>query len=151
MAINYGHRRIGAGKTKCMLGITLLELMIVVIVVGVLAAIALPSYRDYSARARRAEARSALLQIATQQERHYLSNNTYTTDMSRLGFANAGCNPSSGGTYQVCVTAADANTYAATATYQKTDREAGKCLTFSINGAGVKSSTPETDCWQRTR
>ena len=132
-------------------GITLLELMIVVTVIGVLAIVALPNYRDFSARARRAEARSALLQIATQQERHYLSNNTYTQDMTRLGFANAGCNTTSGGTYQVCVTAANANTYFATATYQNNDRERNKCLTFRINGAGVKTSAPEADCWDRTR
>ena len=106
MAIHFRDRRIGTGTRKGSAGITLLELMIVVMVIGVLAAVAVPNYRDYSARARRAEATTALLQIATQQERYYLSNNTYTTDMSRLGFANSGCNLSSGSTYQVCVTAA---------------------------------------------
>ena len=132
-------------------GVTLLELMIVVVVIGVLAVVALPNYREFSARARRAEAKSALLQIATQQERHYLSNNTYTQDMTRLGFAAAGCNDSSGGSYSVCVTAADANTWTARATYQPTDRERNKCEWFQMNGTGVKSSFPETDCWDRTR
>ncbi len=151
MAINYGRHTIGAGSRKGMLGITLMELMIVVIVVGILAAIALPNYRDYSARARRTEAKAALVRIANNQERFYLSNNTYTTDMSRLGFAAPGCNPSMEGTYKVCVTAANANTFSATATYQNDDAEAAKCLTFSIDGSGVKTSAPYTDCWDRRR
>ena len=50
---------------KKMAGITLLELMVVVVIVGILAAIAYPNYRDYVARAKRNEAKSALLQIAT--------------------------------------------------------------------------------------
>ena len=133
-------------------GITLLELMIVVTVIGVLAIVALPNYRDYSARARRAEARSALLQIATQQERHYLSNNTYTNDMARLGFpVSAACNASSGGSYNVCITTADADTWVARATYQPNDRERSRCEWLQMDGAGVKSSFPEGDCWDRTR
>ena len=71
---------------KKMRGITLLELMIVVMIVGVLAAIAYPNYRDAAARAKRNEAKAALLQIATNQERFYLNNNTYTNDMTQLGF-----------------------------------------------------------------
>jgi type IV pilus assembly protein PilE len=132
-------------------GMTLIELMIVVVVVAVLAAIALPNYREFSARARRAEAKAALLQVATNQERVYLHSNSYTTDMSRLGFANADCNPTDSAAYQVCVTAADANTFTAVATYQRADAEASKCLTFRIDGRGIKSSGPDSDCWTRTR
>ena len=72
---------------KTMRGLTLLELMIVVVIVAVLSMIAYPSYREYSARAKRNEARAALLQIATMQERFYLQNNTYTNDMTNLGFS----------------------------------------------------------------
>ena len=52
-------------------GVTLMELMIVVVVVAILATVAYPSYRDAAARAKRYEARAALLLIATNQERHY--------------------------------------------------------------------------------
>ena len=48
---------------KYMRGVTLMELMIVVVIIGVLAAIAYPNYRQYAARAKRNEARAALLQI----------------------------------------------------------------------------------------
>jgi len=132
-------------------GVTLLELMIVIVVLGILAAVAYPNYRDAAARAKRSEARAALLQIATQQERLYLQNNSYTTDMSRLGFANAGCNLTGSETYSVCVTAADANNWTAVATYQRADAEAGKCNTFQLDGRGVRTSAPYDDCWSRTR
>lgn len=136
---------------KTMRGVTLLELMIVVVIVGILAAIAYPSYRDYISRAKRNEAKSALLQIATLQERFYLQNNTYTTDMSQLGFPNAGCNMSDSGAYNVCVTQANANTFNAAASYQYADNEAGKCSQFTIDGTGTKGSTPAPDCWTNTR
>ena len=136
---------------RYMRGVTLMELMIVVVIVGILTAVAYPSYRQYAAKAKRNEAKAALLQIATLQERFYLQNNTYTTDMTNLGFAAAGCNTTDTGSYSVCVNSADANTYAATATYQKTDAEASKCNTFTINGAGTKGSGPYNDCWTNTR
>ena len=124
---------------KYMRGVTLMELMIVMVIISILTAVAYPQYRQYVSRAKRNEAKAALLQIATLQERFYLQNNTYTTDMSRLGFANAGCNLSETGTYNVCVNAANANTFDATATYQEADAEAGKCLTFTIDGPAPRA------------
>ena len=136
---------------RYMRGVTLTELMIVVVIVSILAMVSYPSYREYAARAKRNEAKACLLLIATLQERFYLQNNTYTTDMTNLGFAAAGCNTTDTGSYSVCVNSADANTFAATATYQKTDGEASKCNTFTINGAGTKGSGPYTYCWTNTR
>ena len=132
-------------------GVTLMELMIVVVVLAILATVAYPNYRDAAARAKRNEAKAALLMIATNQERFYLQNNTYTADMSALGFADAGANLTDSETYSVVVNAADANNFTATATYQKADNEAGKCLTFQIDGRGQKASAPLDDCWTRTR
>jgi type IV pilus assembly protein PilE len=132
-------------------GITLIEFMIVVVVIAVIAAIALPNFREYSARARRAEAKAALLQVATNQERVYLQSNSYTRDMVKLGFPSADCNSTGSATYQVCVTAADAESFTAVATYQKTDSEASKCRTLQIDGRGVKTSGPLADCWTSTR
>jgi type IV pilus assembly protein PilE len=103
------------------------------------------------ARAKRTEAKAALLQIATNQERFYLQNNTYTTDMRNLGFATAGNHATDSGAFLVNVTAADANDFAATATYQLGGEEASKCLTFNIDGRGAKTSAPLADCWSRTR
>ena len=61
---------------QSMRGVTLIELMIVIVIIAILAAVSYPSYREFTARAKRNEARAALLQIATNQERFYLQNNT---------------------------------------------------------------------------
>jgi len=136
---------------KYMRGVTLLELLIVLLIISILAAIAYPNYREYIIRAKRTEAKAALLQIATQQERFYLQNNTYTTNMTNLGFPVAGAFLSDSDSYIINVGAADANDFTATATFQLGGDEAGKCLTFQIDGRGAKTSAPDTDCWTRTR
>lgn len=144
-------RQLNRTMRKYVHGITLLELMIVVVIIGIMATIAYPNYRDYAARAKRNEARAALLQIATNQERHYLQNNTYTADMTDLGFNAASNVITDTGSYRINVDAASANDFTATATYLNADNEAGKCATFQIDGRGAKTSAPETDCWTRTR
>jgi type IV pilus assembly protein PilE len=58
-------------------GFTLIEVMIVVAIVGILAAVALPLYNDYVRRARIVDATSALADARTRMERHYLDNRTY--------------------------------------------------------------------------
>lgn len=132
-------------------GMSLIELLIVIVVLGILAAIAYPNYRDFATRSKRNEAKAALLQIATNQERVYLNTNSYTTDMTQLGFPVANNFTTDSGSYVVDVGAADANNFTATATYQSADNEAGKCLTFQIDGRGQKTSAPLNDCWTRTR
>jgi type IV pilus assembly protein PilE len=133
-----------------MRGVTLLELMIVTVIIGILASIAYPNYREFVARAKRNEAKAALLQCAQNQERFYLQNNTYTADLTQLGFATDPYTTDSEA-YSVSVTAADANDFACVATYQKADAEAGRCMTFNIDGRGGKTSAPDANCWTRTR
>ena len=132
-------------------GITLLELMIVVVIVSILTAIAYPNYREYVTRAKRTEAKAALLQIATQQERFYLQNNSYTQDLMVLGFATTPNFTTDSESYVINVGAANANDFTATATFLLGGDEAGKCFTFQIDGRGAKTSGPDTDCWTRTR
>lgn len=79
-------------KLKKTLGFTLIELMIVVAVIAILAAIAYPSYRDNIRKSRRVDAKSALTDIAQLQEAFYARNGRYTDDMTDLGFGNAGWN-----------------------------------------------------------
>ena len=129
-------------------GVTLLELLIVMVIVGIMAAVAYPSYRDYITRAKRTEAKTLLLEIAQNQERFYLQNNRYG-DMGDLGYSDPKITDTE--SYSVTITANDANNFSATATYQKSDAEASKCDTFSIDGRGNKTSAPYTDCWMRTR
>ncbi len=135
---------------KHMHGMTLMELMIVVVIIGIITAIAFPNYREFVARAKRSEAKAALLQIATNQERFYLQNSTFTTDMTMLGFQTSPYITDSD-SYSISVTAADQSDYTAVATYQFTDDESSKCNTWQIDGRGTKTSAPYTDCWTRTR
>ena len=146
-----GRQRMQAKLMHTMRGITLNELMIVVVIIGFMAVIAYPNYREFAARAKRNEAKAALLQIATNQERFYLQNNTYTCDMTRLGFAGAGPVQTDSGTYTVDVTQCDANNFVARADYIPADTESGKCSWFRIDGRNVKTSAPLADCWTRTR
>ena len=137
--------------TKYMRGITLIELMVVVVIVGILAAVAYPNYQEFTDRAKRNEARAALLRLATNQERFYLNNNTFTDDLTDLGFASTPKAETENGYYEIEVTSADASNFSATATYLRGGNEAGKCLTYTIDGRGTKTSDPDTNCWERTR
>ncbi len=131
---------------KYMRGVTLLELMVVVVILGILTAIAYPSYRQFIERAKRTEARALLLRIAVDQERFYLQNNTFGT-MAQLQYDEPQITDSEA--YSVTITANTASNFSATATYQLGGEEAGKCRTFTSDGRGTKTSGPYTDCWTR--
>ena len=136
---------------KCMRGITLIELMIVVVIVATLASIAYPNYQEFTARAKRNEARAALLRLATNQERFYINNNTFTDNLTSLGFGDTPTAITETGYYEIQVTSAGPSNFTATATYLHGGNEANKCLTYTIDGRGGQSSSPETDCWSRVR
>lgn len=65
-------------------GLTLIELLIVIIIVGILAAIAIPSYTNYLIRARRADAKAALEQVRASQEMWRAEHGSYSTDITQL-------------------------------------------------------------------
>ena len=134
-----------------MRGVTLIELMIVIVVLSILVAVGYPNYQEFTARAKRNEARAALLRLATNQERFYLNNNTFTQNLTQLGFATTPTWQTETGYYLIQVTAADASNFTATATYLQGGPEAGKCASFTIDGRGTKTSSPDPDCWTRTR
>jgi type IV pilus assembly protein PilE len=69
------------------MGVTLLELMIVVAIVSMIAAFAYPSYTEYVVNAKRTAATSALMQVADRQQQFFMDNKSYTADLTNLGFA----------------------------------------------------------------
>ena len=137
-------------------GVTLIELLAVVLIIAILGAIGIPSYRDYTIRAHRTEGKAALLRLATNQERFYLQNHRYsdTVDVG-LGFSTP---KSENGVYALSVATMNGWTqdYTATATPVAGGGANGidqtldvKCTSFSLTSAGAKSATgsqPET-CW----
>ncbi len=128
-------------------GITLMELMVVVVIIGVMAAIAFPNYREFAARAKRNEAKAALLLIATNQERFYLSNNCFTPNLADLGVPAV----TDSGNYNISLNNVTCNNYTGRADYAFPDAEAGKCAWFEIDGRNNQTSFPDGDCWTRTR
>lgn len=128
-------------------GFSLMELMIVVAIIGFLAAFAYPSYQEQMRKTRRADCSGALASLASTMERYYSVNNTYAGAGAAGGdtgtptiFA-ASC-PVDGGTatYNLTIEAADASTFevrAAPVGVQAYD----KCGTLTLTGTGLKDIT----------
>ena len=130
-------------------GVTLLELMIVVVIVGILVSIAYPNYREFAARAKRTEAKALLLEIAANQERFYLNANRYGT-LVELGYADPLITPS--GSYTVTVPNNDASGFTAIAGFNYGGNEASRCTDFTIDGLGSKTSNGSIgNCWTDQR
>lgn len=81
-------------------GFTLIELMIVVVVIGILTAIAVPGYGSYRVKSARAAAQTELLQLASLQEKIYLNSNAYSPNLTTAydGNATGGLGKTSGQT-----------------------------------------------------
>ncbi|MWL88157.1 type IV pilin protein [Cupriavidus sp. SW-Y-13] len=71
-------------------GFTLIELMITVMIIGILAAVAIPQYQQFVTKARRAEAKSGLARVQGALERYFTVNNVYTLDPAALKLTSCG-------------------------------------------------------------
>ena len=138
---------------KATRGFSLIELMIALVIVAILAAIAIPSYRNYVLRVNRNDATAALLKIAAAQEKFYLQNNTYTNNLDDPPPAGLGIPTTENGYYTLAVTVGDpTRDFLATATVDAGGPQAadGACTTFTINHQDVRTSTPDgiDVCWR---
>jgi type IV pilus assembly protein PilE len=137
-------------------GFSLIELMIVVSIITVLAAIAVPSYNSSVRKSRRTEAKSAITDFAAREERLYATQNVYSTDPVALGYG--GSWPvSTGSYYQIDLPVSSAPTATIPATFTVTVEPAPgspqlkdtACATFTLTNTGLQGATGTnpTSCW----
>lgn len=120
-------------------GFTLIELMIAVAIIGILSAIAVPSYQKYVREARRADGQALLLDLQQKQEKWRVNNTSYGT------LADLGGSPTSS-YYDYTVTVNTATAYTLIATAKSTQTTDTDCTTLSINETSVKTPTA---CWKK--
>ncbi len=133
-------------------GLSLLELLVVLLVVGVLVALAVPAYQRHVIRTHRVEAMTELQALLTAQERFHLRHGRYAAEVEAAPPAGLGLSPATR-RYSLSISlAADGQTFIATASPlpgpQSEDEE---CLTFSTDQRGrraVSGPGGVEKCWR---
>ena len=134
-------RQLNKEKFKNIQGVTLIELMIVILIVAVLGMVAYPSYQNSMIKTRRSDGISALLSSAQTLERCFTEYNKY--NHANCSIQNSTNFSSSEGYYSITVTTT-ASTFSLSAAAQGAQAPDSSCTPIVLTHTGAK--TP-TDCW----
>ena len=133
-------------------GFSLIELMIVVAIIGIVGAIAMPSYDSYMLKARRADdGQVHLSKIIDREERFYLQNNAYTDDFTAAGINIS--DTSDDGFYEFVITLSNNDqAFEVEATALGAQLRDIDCVTMTVSSVGLRSATAATGgdatkCW----
>ncbi len=130
-------------------GFSLIELMIAVVIVGILAAVAIPMYSDYVTRSRRADGQATLMQVAQELERCYTQFSKYNDNSCSVVNGGVVSETSDQGFYVVTANKLDESAFTLTATPQDEQADDTDCGNLTLTHLGVQSATgPDKEsCW----
>jgi type IV pilus assembly protein PilE len=134
-------------------GFTLIELMITIVVATILIAVAIPSYTSQMRKSRRTEAKSALLDLASREERYYSTNSYYTNDMKNLGYSSSAGTTlfgvSVGGNYyqvSVCMATTTSSTTTIPTSCSTADTDASNGIAYLLVAVPIGTQAKDTLC-----